>query len=296
MITALDTNRDVRPFAPWLKSQGFRTVLRYYTALASPKALTRAEALALVAQGFTLGAVYQDRGTKADDFSVDRGKAAGLHALDYAMSTIGQPRTSGLYFSVDFDASQTEINKHILPHFRGIRDGLTEPGETSPSYRIGAYGSGLVLRNLLDAGLIDLCWLSMSSGFRESKAFFKSGRWNLHQKLEVKDVPTPGGRFSYDPNEVADSGCGDFTLELPASLTAGDAAGRFRVIARSGLLLRKGPGTEFNRLASMPSGTELQVLERSGDWALVDLQGDGLADGYCHAGFLQELSWLGSIA
>lgn len=289
MLTALDTNRDVRPFAPWLKTQGFRTVLRYYTALASPKALTRAEALALVAHGFTLGAVYQDRGTTAADFSADRGKAAGQHALQYAMQTIGQPRGTGLYFSVDFDASQREISNHILPHFRAVREALIEAGETAPSYRIGAYGSGLVLRNLLDAGVIELAWLSMSSGFRENKTFLQSGRWNLHQKLEIKNVNTPAGKFSYDPNEVAEAGCGDFTLELPQPLAENEQAPRYRVNARSGLLLRKGPGTEFARLRSLPAGTELHVLARSGDWAQVDLQGDGLADGYSHAGFLSPM-------
>jgi hypothetical protein len=252
--------------------------------------LTRAEALALVAQGFTLGAVYQDRGTTADDFNAERGRAAGQHALRYAMHTIGQPRGTGLYFSVDFDASQREINTHILPHFRAVREGLIEAGESSPSYRIGAYGSGLVLRNLLDAGVIELAWLSMSSGFRESKAFLRSGRWNLHQKLEIKNADTPAGKFSYDPNEVAEAGCGDFSLELPETLAVNPSAPRFRVNARSGLLLRKGPGIEFDRIRSLPAGTELNVLNRSGDWVQVDLQGDGLADGYSHAGFLSELA------
>jgi hypothetical protein len=30
----------------------------------------------------------------------------------------------------------------------------------------------------------------------------------------------------------------------------------------------------------------VNVLSVSGDWALVDLQGDGQADGYMHRGFL----------
>ena len=292
MITALDTNRDVRPFAPWVKSQGFTLVLRYYTALASPKALTRAEALALVAKGFTLGAVYQDRGNAAVDFSAERGTAAGLRALRYAMHTIGQPRGTGIYFSVDFDASQREITERIVPHFQAIRAVLIEAGETQPSYRIGAYGSGLLLKNLLDAGLIELAWLSMSTGFRESKAFYASNRWHLHQKLEVKDVSTPAGKFAYDPNEVAASGCGDFSLELPEATSVAatrEPAHRLRVNARAGLLLRKGPGKEFERIRSLTAGTELFVLEHSGDWALVDLQGDGFADGYCHGGFLSAM-------
>lgn len=289
MFTGLDTNRDVRPYADWAKSQGFTVIMRYYTALASAKMLTRAEALGLSAKGFRLGAVYQDRGRLASDFSAAHGTAAGKRALDYAMGTIGQPRGSGIYFSVDFDASQKEIDQHILPHFQSIRAAMIEHGESEPSYRLGAYGSGLVLKSLLDEGVIELAWLSMSMGFRGSKAFYKAGHWNLHQKLEIQNAPTPAGPFSYDPNEISASGCGDFSLELAdsADLSIATTGGlRYRVNARSGLWLRKGPGTKFGKILSLAAGTHVNVLGRAGDWALIDLEGDGLSDGYSHAGFL----------
>ncbi len=106
------------------------------------------------------------------------------------------------------------------------------------------------------------------------------------QSLEAKNAPTSSGPFSYDPNEVGVAGCGDFTLELPAVTPMASTSGeRFRVIARDGLVLRSGPGTDFVRLRTMPFGTILFVLSRSGDWALVDLQGDGRADGHCHPAF-----------
>ena len=284
MFNAFDTNRDVRKYLPWLKSQGFTTALRYYTALGGPKRLSRAEAEALVRYGFKLGVVYQDRGNAAEFFSEERGRSAALRALNYAMQEIGQPFGSAIYFAVDFDASKAEIRDHIVPHFRALRAALVEPGQPTPAYAVGAYGSGLVLRTLLDAGLIEFAWLSMSTGFRESAAFLQSGRWNLHQRLEVADAPTPAGPFSYDPNEIGVAGCGDFTLELAEPTSS--VAPRYRVNARSGLLLRKGPGTEFERIRSLPAGHELSVLSHRGDWAQVDLEGDGLADGYCHSGFL----------
>jgi hypothetical protein len=283
MITAFDTNRDTRPFLPWLSAQGFKLALRYYTALQSPKRLLRAEAEALVRAGFTLGAVYQDSGTQAAHFGLDQGRAAGSRALRYAMEDIGQPPGSGIYFSIDFDVSKTELKNHVVPHFRGIREALTEAGQNAPSYRVGAYGSGLALKTLLDAGLIELAWLSMSMGFRESKSFFQSGRWNLHQKLEVKNADTPAGKFSYDPNQIGTSGAGDFTIELPPAPVV---ATRARVNARSGLLLRTGPGTEFPRLQSLPLNTQVFVLGHSGVWAKIDLQGDGVIDGFCHSDFL----------
>lgn len=40
-------------------------------------------------------------------------------------------------------------------------------------------------------------------------------------------------------------------------------------------------------LQTLPFGTEVFVLAKEGDWALVDLQGDGKADGFMFASFLR---------
>lgn len=62
-----------------------------------------------------------------------------------------------------------------------------------------------------------------------------------------------------------------------------------RVIARSGLRLRAGPSTAFDSLRTLPVGMQVFVAGRDGDWAQVDLQGDGLVDGFSHAAFLRPL-------
>jgi len=69
-----------------------------------------------------------------------------------------------------------------------------------------------------------------------------------------------------------------------AAAPAAVAAERHVVIARGGLKLRAGPGQNFGTVRSYPAGTAVHVLAREGEWAQVDLQGDGLADGFmCHA-------------
>jgi Bacterial SH3 domain/D-alanyl-D-alanine carboxypeptidase len=60
-----------------------------------------------------------------------------------------------------------------------------------------------------------------------------------------------------------------------------------QVIARAGLRLRAGPGTQNDIIGRLEPGQRIRVLSTIGDWSLVDLQGDGLADGYCSHGFLQ---------
>ena len=67
------------------------------------------------------------------------------------------------------------------------------------------------------------------------------------------------------------------------------APGRYVVMARGGLKLRGGPGTNFGSERTLPAGTELDVVELSNadpSWARVDLEGDGLLDGYVFASFL----------
>lgn len=63
---------------------------------------------------------------------------------------------------------------------------------------------------------------------------------------------------------------------------------RRSVVARSGLRLRSGPGDQFERILVVPYGDQVYVLsEGEGTpWVLVDLEGDGKADGYMHSSFL----------
>ena len=62
---------------------------------------------------------------------------------------------------------------------------------------------------------------------------------------------------------------------------------RFIVIARDGLKLRTGPSTDFNAVRTLPAGTAVTVLSREGMWGLVDLEGDGQADGFVNLPFLR---------
>ena len=63
-------------------------------------------------------------------------------------------------------------------------------------------------------------------------------------------------------------------------------SGRSIVTARGGLWLRKGPGLGFDRARLLDAGTELTVLGLDGEWARVDLEGDGRIDGHVFAAFL----------
>jgi hypothetical protein len=62
------------------------------------------------------------------------------------------------------------------------------------------------------------------------------------------------------------------------------------VIARDGLRLRSGPSAAADIARLLPHGTRVNVIARHGDWSLVDLQGDGQADGFMSQAFLRPVA------
>lgn len=65
---------------------------------------------------------------------------------------------------------------------------------------------------------------------------------------------------------------------------------KYRVIARRGLQLREGPGTTYEAVDTLRSEQTVTVISTNGEWCQVDVEGDGLADGYCHRGFLAPIA------
>lgn len=65
--------------------------------------------------------------------------------------------------------------------------------------------------------------------------------------------------------------------------------GLYEVNARSGLRVRSGPGTNFDVIDRLPFGRRVSVGRRQGEWIEVDLQGDGVIDGFVFASYLKPI-------
>ncbi|CAN5487429.1 hypothetical protein BH11PSE9_BH11PSE9_25410 [soil metagenome] len=66
-------------------------------------------------------------------------------------------------------------------------------------------------------------------------------------------------------------------------------AADYTVIAKKGLWLRSGPGTEFATMALLPFGTPVKSVARSNDWVQVQIDpGEGV-DGFVHSAFLEAI-------
>jgi hypothetical protein len=85
---------------------------------------------------------------------------------------------------------------------------------------------------------------------------------------------------------AATKGWNDPVEENLAAALSVPTSGLSIVTARGGLWLRKGPGLGFDRARLLDEGTKLTVLGLDGEWARVDLEGDGRIDGHVFAAFL----------
>src|ERR1051326_1722392 len=294
-MSIIDTPFKTTSKIPCLISQGVTTVIRYYNFTNSTtfpnKRLELSEAEALAAKGLQMAVVFQQRQNTASDFSDLKGFAAGREAFRHAQNSIGQPAGSGIYFSVDFDASTSEIRDNIIPYFQGVRRAFEQESGGNALYRVGVYGSGLTGTTLTNEGLIELVWLAMSRGFRGTRDALNAGAFNLAQQPPARTLCGMGVDFS-DPNPNRPD-FGAFTIDadvvVPVPL-AGETAGTpHRVIARSGLRLREGPGTQFDVIGGLAFGQVVSVVSTSDGFAQVDVEGDGRLDGFASTAFLERV-------
>jgi Domain of unknown function (DUF1906) len=89
-----------------------------------------------------------------------------------------------LYHKNVFKKAVAEIHaSDILPlvehYFRQAKTTLAASGT---GYKIGVYGSGATCAHLQKRGLVDYCWLAMSTGWPGFNAQIASGKWNMAQQ------------------------------------------------------------------------------------------------------------------
>lgn len=176
---AVDLSQPVtQHFLDVMKYLGVRIIVRYYEqAHETIKGKTpTAPELALIAKnGFKMLGVFQHSNNSVATFQdTSRGKGDAARSLELAKQW-KQPAGSCIYFGVDFDASTADL-VYVKRYAKDFGDSVRSAG-----FRVGAYGSGLTLETLIAAGLIDMAWLSMATGHRDSMAFAAEGKWALHQ-------------------------------------------------------------------------------------------------------------------
>jgi hypothetical protein len=192
-MIGFDAAQDCTPILANAKASGVSWVGRYLS-FNSSKNLSRPEAEAIRAAGIDIVSIWEARGDLFRTFTKENATREGNEALALA-EEVGQPRHTAIYFAVDFDATQQQIEAGVIPYFLEINARLYG------QYKVGAYGSGLVLSRLDAEGLIEFDWLAGAMGWQGSQAYKNA---HMQEIAQGRDSDPWGFGFPIDTDEAAD--------------------------------------------------------------------------------------------
>jgi peptidoglycan hydrolase-like protein with peptidoglycan-binding domain len=209
MKKGFDADRDLVPFGQCLLAEGYSFVCRYYNVNDPLKNLTYEEARFLSEIGLDIVAVWENGfPTDGSYFSEAKGFYDGLEAYQYASQMINQPPNTPIYFSVDYDALEEDVDGPVSSYFEGLAKAFNELGRNNPKYKIGVYGSGLVCGKIKGSGLASYSWLAQSTGWCESDIY---NDYNIKQLAQQTECPGLGG-IAGDPDESPNDAEGSFKV------------------------------------------------------------------------------------
>jgi hypothetical protein len=204
MTTVIDTNHTTTSKLPQLKALGIKTIIRYINPLNTrdEKTVQLAEAKAIAAAGLYLGLVCEGWGgakpgtTPGETINATTGERDALVCRNYAPG-IGAPPGACIYFAVDVDVTNAQIQNAVFPYFQSVRRILADASKPTPVYRVGVYGCGSACSVMRSAGLVDFTWLTNAMGWNGSRNYRDSMQWNLLQHL-----PATMAGLDVDPDET----------------------------------------------------------------------------------------------
>lgn len=144
--------------ARFLKNNGYEIVGRYITG-GEFKELREGELDVIFEEGLKVFFIFQDNNRQLSDFSYPKGIQAASKANGGARKHNLKEDTV-IYFAVDFDVYEEDIDEHIIEFFKGINDYI------DTRYKVGIYGPREVCRRVANAGLSVSSFVSdMSYGY-----------------------------------------------------------------------------------------------------------------------------------
>ena len=179
-----------------LRAAGYRIIGRYLDEDLPPtdphylgKALKPTEPQTIIDAGLRFFPIFQYSGRSLSNFTYETGashaRIANQKAIAYRI-----PAGSCIYFAVDYDALNADIDSNIIPYFRGVRDTLAA---MNVAYDFGVYGSRNVCSRVSQAAGARWSMVSgMSWGFSGNLGFPLPANWSLNQIKEFTFQPKFG--------------------------------------------------------------------------------------------------------
>ncbi|MER5433734.1 glycoside hydrolase domain-containing protein [Streptomyces sp. NPDC002588] len=197
--TGSDTRFEITASrARWMYDNGYRVVGRYlYDPPGSDldKEIKPGELQTIFDAGLRVFPIYQDNARQLSDFTYGQGYQHALNAHDLA-SGYGFDRGTTIYFAVDYDAQQWEIDGQpvgVIAYFNGVVAGLASRGK---KYFHGVYGSRNVCANVTKRTGARFSFVSgMSWGFSGNLGYPLPSNWAMNQ---IKEFQVVNGSDTFD--------------------------------------------------------------------------------------------------
>jgi peptidoglycan hydrolase-like protein with peptidoglycan-binding domain len=179
--------------AQQLKAAGYRIVGRYLDEHLPPtdpyylgKALKPGEPQTILNAGLRFFPLFQYNGTQLWNFTYDKGYDQGTKAHDKAVG-FRIPAGVCIYFAVDYDALDIDIDSNIKPYFEGVKAALAAKGGR---YTFGVYGSRNVCSRVShEVGARWSLVSGMSWGYSGNLGFPLPANWSFNQIREYEFQP-----------------------------------------------------------------------------------------------------------
>ncbi|MEU6222565.1 glycoside hydrolase domain-containing protein [Streptomyces sp. NPDC047042] len=229
--TGSDTRWEITAsWAKYLRDNGYQVVGRYlYDPPGSTldKEIKPGELATIFGAGLRVFPIYQDNARKLSDFTYSTGYQHALNAHTLAAG-YGFNRGTTIYFAVDYDATQEEIDAAIVPYFHGVAAGLAYNGKR---YIHGVYGSRNVCTNVTKQTGARYSFVSgMSWGFSGNLGFPIPANWSYNQIKEI-DITTSSDFFELDRDVVSGADPGQNSVNKAAGPADGFISYLTRLLA-----------------------------------------------------------------
>jgi Domain of unknown function (DUF1906) len=233
-----------------------------------------------------------------------------------------------IYFTLDFDLAPgageaVDANGHPIQYSDGSpvsKDTLVAACDAYfdrlqqklGSSRLGVYGCGFANRYMLGKRYVTYAWVAQSPGFTETAEFLRTGPWNLFQQGDwfwFGDARCPSG-LDLDTNiqnpSVTDIGAfgkdGPYLIDAARTLSIFSARSvavkavplHTQKDAASPVVEKKRCDSDTNKtvtISAIKHNSSVRVLADDGTWLSVDIDEDGIADGYA----LKQANFVPSI-
>ncbi|WFE66554.1 glycoside hydrolase domain-containing protein [Micromonospora sp. WMMD714] len=179
-----------------LKTAGYQIVGRYLDEHLPPtdrdyigKALKPGEPQTILNAGLRFFPIFQYNGQELRNFTYekgfDQGWIAHQKAIEYRI-----PTGTCIYFAVDYDAMDSEIDSNIKPYFEGVKTVFAGQGDR---YTFGVYGSRNVCTRISrEVGASWSLVSGMSWGFSGNLGYPLPENWSFNQIKEYTFQPNWG--------------------------------------------------------------------------------------------------------